>query len=95
MAVRPVPGWEAPPGTVHEPMVAAGWRLVSGEKRCRFMEARQACGAPAVVELNRSQHAHRGDENWWAYCPDHMYGRWIENGQVWQWRVAPIEEAAS
>lgn len=84
--VRPAPSWEVPAGHVHEPMLAgAGWRVVVGEKRCRLLQARKACGAPAVVEMNRAQHGK--PDNWWAYCPDHMFGRWIEDGQVWQWRA--------
>jgi hypothetical protein len=22
---------------------------------------------------------------WWFYCPEHMYGRWIEDGRVMEW----------
>jgi hypothetical protein len=89
---RPTPGWEAPPGTVHAPMVADKWRLVAREKRCRRQAAGESgCKTPAVAELNRSR---RDGENWWAYCPDHMYGRWIEDGRVLQWRVVPVESAA-
>jgi hypothetical protein len=91
---RPVPGWEAPPGTVHEPMPATNWRLVVGEKRCRLLTGkRTACGVPAVAETNRSQD--HTIERWWAYCADHMFGRWIEDGQVWQWRVVPIDSEES
>jgi hypothetical protein len=88
MTVRPSPTWEAPAGSVHEPVLAGNdWRLVIGEKRCRLLQARKACGAPAVVEVNRAQHGRR--DNWWAYCGDHMFGRWIEDGRIWQWRAVP------
>lgn len=88
---RPAPSWEAPVGYVHESMVAPKWRLVVGEKRCRYgVGPRHVyCGRPAVAETDRS---HRPDrENWWAYCPDHLYGRWVEDGRVLQWRVVPID----
>jgi hypothetical protein len=88
MAVRPAPTWEAPPGYVHEPMLDPSWRVVTGERQCR--QARNACGAPAVAEFNRGRRGRTDD--WWAYCPDHMYGRWIEDGRVCCWRVVPIKE---
>jgi hypothetical protein len=57
------------------------WRLVSG-KRCRRQEAfHQVCTNPAVAEFRRA-HGH-----WWGYCPEHMYGRWVENGRVLRWIV--------
>jgi hypothetical protein len=91
--VRPSPSWEAPPGTVHEPFPADGWRLVVAEKRCRLLQARKACGAPAVAEMNRAQHGN--PDNWWAYCPQHMFGRWIEDGRVWEWHAVPVRPAGT
>lgn len=61
------------------------WRLVAG-KRCRMSGSGipgGRCPHPAVAELNRG--ALRGNErppNWWAYCASHLYGRFIEDGQV-------------
>lgn len=59
------------------------WRLQSG-KRCRSGAApgRHACARPSVAEFKRGSKQY---PSWWAYCADHMYGRWIENGQVWHW----------
>jgi hypothetical protein len=79
---------EAPAGHIHEPVLADDWRLVAGAKRCRLMQARKACGAPAVAELDRSRWAD-ARPHWWAYCAEHMFGRWVEDGQVWEWRVVP------
>ena len=60
------------------------WRLASG-KRCRgdCGGGRTACGKPSAAELDRSHIA--GRTRWYAYCPDHLYGRFIEDGQVWCW----------
>lgn len=90
--VRPSPSWEAPAGTIHQPMLDPQWRPVVGEKRCRFMADRKSCGAPSVAEMNRQRYSHRDCryvESWWPYCPDHLYGRWLEGGQVWCWIVVP------
>lgn len=52
--------------------------------RCRS----QHCPNPAVARLNRTKRwSARQTPNWWAYCHEHMYGRWIEAGQVVSWRV--------
>ncbi len=70
------------------------WRLVTGEA-CRSGSShpagpgrkdRRSCGAPAVAELRRGT----SRAQWWAYCPDHMYGRWIEDGQVMNWILRKI-----
>jgi hypothetical protein len=56
------------------------WRLVS-DKRCRM----RGCGADAVAELNRRRYnlnRHCLVDSWWAYCPDHLYGRRIVDGVV-------------
>jgi len=74
---------------------APGWRLVEGEKRCRAGASRRhtACRAPAVAELARRRARYvepmnlNGTVAWWAYCADHMYGRWIENGRVLEWII--------
>jgi len=62
------------------------WRLVTG-KRCRMRGgSKPACAQPSVAELDRSAWR-RGEHrsNWWAYCPDHLYGRFIEDGRVMCW----------
>lgn len=69
------------------------WRPVEG-KRCRGGAGyhHKACGQPSVLELNRS-HWRGIHANWWAFCAEHAYGRWAEDGRVWEWRLRPIGEA--
>ena len=67
-------------------------------KRCRAGSSRyvKACGAPAVAELNRGRHNWqfgKRTDSWWAYCAEHMYGRWIEDGRVMNWVVVKNEAA--
>ena len=99
MAERPEPGWEAPAGTEHIAVPEGeDWRPVTG-KRCRAQAGdRKACGGPSVMEINRGRMTRRRltgrYENrpcWWAYCADHTYGRWIEDGRVMHWIVREIE----
>ena len=78
---------EVPPGhhleAVPEASLRSGgrWRVAAG-KRCRGY-GRKACGRPSVAELDRSHIA--GRSRWFAYCPDHLYGRFIEDGKVMCW----------
>jgi hypothetical protein len=90
--------WGDIPGGFH---LEAGpdkeWRLVSGEKTCRRREGKHSsCPRKAVAEFNRRRrgavYPYGPRDNWWAYCPEHMYGRWIEDGQVMHWRLAADEE---
>jgi hypothetical protein len=90
---RPAPpenAW-ADEGYEYVAVVHEKWRLVSG-KRCRLLvEGRKGCGEPSVAEFNRSYSSRR--ENWWAYCPDHLYGNWIEGGQVMHWILRKVGES--
>jgi hypothetical protein len=74
---------EVPDG--HELVAAESkdWRLAAG-KRCRAGAGpgRHACGRPSVAELKRGSKQY---PSWWAYCLDHLYANWIEDGQVWHW----------
>jgi hypothetical protein len=75
------------------------WRLQPAERherRCRYAigsvgNVRVYCRRPAVVELNRGRYAPgtRGTRRdaWWAYCGDHLYGRWMEDGVLMCWGV--------
>lgn len=82
----------APEGYHYAARVDTDWRLATGERtKCR-RGSRPACPAPVVAEFARSYsrwvaHTRRihNYSAWWAYCEDHMYGRWIEDGQVWGW----------
>jgi len=66
------------------------WRLVVGERRCRYVQGRVfRCPNMAVAELKREYSKRfvgctvpRRHVSWWAYCTDHMYGRRIEDGKI-------------
>jgi hypothetical protein len=89
---------EVPPGyrleAVPDSGVGGAWRLVAG-KRCRRQSGagRAYCRKPAVAEVNRGyMRSGQMHENWWAYCADHLYGRWVEDGQVWCWILKADED---
>lgn len=94
---RPDP-WENPdPEHCHFEAVEAGpeWREGGSGRRCRFtLEGRRTCRAPAVARLDRGKRVHgQRQPMWWHYCGDHLYGRWIEDGKVMQWRLVENEES--
>lgn len=63
--------------------------LFSG-RQCRFGSPRYGfCGRRPVAVLFRPVGASRGKRGKaaWAYCEQHLYGRWIEGGVVVQWRA--------
>ena len=70
------------------------WRTDEG-RRCRWAvgPGGTTCKAPSVAALNRERHTSRRGRvaDWWAYCGDHLYGRWIEDGQVMHWIRKPEE----
>lgn len=82
----PDPGHDPPPGYHWAAVVSPDWRIEPG-RRCRRMIAHyRYCRKPSAAALNRRY----GDgsvraEDWWAYCPEHMYRNWIEDGQVMRW----------
>ena len=61
------------------------WR-VQGGMICRFTigPGQRRCRKPTTAELNRALRASKLPR-WWAYCEDHLYGRWIEDGKVMHW----------
>lgn len=56
-----------------------------GAGRCRWMENRVVCKRPPVATLMRGSTRVAA----WDYCERHLYGRWIEDGKVMQWRLVP------
>lgn len=75
----------APEGfiAVWEPEPRDRYRLLDANetpRKCR----RPGCEYLATWELLRTN-------GWWAYCPDHNYGRRFENGEVLWRRLVPIE----
>jgi hypothetical protein len=72
--------------------VAGDWRLpddTQRDKRCRAGAGyhHKACGAPVAALLVRRAVGFRIATRIvpWAYCEDHMYGRWIEDGEIMSW----------
>lgn len=70
------------------------WRVV--HLRWKWPLCRtKGCRDGAAAELNRGRRSPQGQgrvDSWWAYCPEHMYGRWVEDGRVMGWRLVPLEE---
>jgi hypothetical protein len=69
-----------------------GWRVDPGRPCRRQGPRHRACGKPSAASLNRPQRLRattyrpeRRADSWWAYCTDHLYGRWVENGTVMVW----------
>lgn len=89
---RPEPPYEAPEGWSLVARPAPDWRPVTG-RRCRRLlggAPRRGCGAPSVAEMRRAGYPR---PTWWAYCPEHLYGQWIEDGQVMRWQM--VQDGAS
>jgi hypothetical protein len=89
MAERPAPSWEAPEGTEHVAVEEGpDWRVQEGW-RCKrgFGNHSHMCGKPSIVATLRGQR----QPQWWAYCPEHAYGRWVENGKIMHWIVREKE----
>jgi hypothetical protein len=58
------------------------WRLATEDEARRYRcRGHVRCPNSPVAALDRGRDAVR----WWFYCPKHMYGRWIEDGQVAHW----------
>ncbi len=70
-----------------------GWRALEGEtKTCRYDSTSRTsprCEAPAVAELNRSSPE---SPRWWAYCPDHLFGRLWHEGKVYGLRLVAVDD---
>lgn len=59
--------------------------LTQPAKRCRW-GGNKPCRLVAVAELDRGRWPwSRRKPNWWAYCGEHLYGRWVEDGHVMKW----------
>jgi hypothetical protein len=89
----PAPGWgDGPPpkGHVWEWHLAdTDWTPIAEGKGCRQtngMPGGTACGKPAVASLVRP---HGSSTRRWFYCADHLYGRHIHDGAVWESRAVP------
>jgi hypothetical protein len=72
-------------------VVDPDWRLDGTHLCARKLAGRRTCRRDSVAALNRHQRRHgRTVDAWWPYCERHLYGRWIENGQVMCWILRKI-----
>jgi hypothetical protein len=76
------------------------WRIDEGRRCRRAGRHGKACGKPSVASLNRPRRLRATDyrqerqvDSWWPYCPSHLYGRWIESGNVMHWVLREKEDA--
>lgn len=75
------------------------WRAVEPgkPKGCRWgaSRGRSSHGAPSVAELNRGSST--TGPRWWAYCAEHLFGRYFEpeTRTVWHVIVERLEEVRS
>ncbi len=82
MADRPADTREVPDGyelvAVEE---GPDWRIDTA-RPCRrgFGPHHPFCRQPSIVATTRGER-----RQWWAYCPLHSYGRWVEDGKVMHW----------
>jgi hypothetical protein len=83
---RPIPDYPPPEGQHFEAFEEADrWKVGAGKyTKCRRSSRTVQCDAMPVARLRRGRGGHC-----WAYCADHMFGRWIENGKVMTWRPVP------
>ena len=93
---RPAPWYDPPPAGFHFEAVAEGddWELDS-TRTCRRSAVggrfpRPGCGRQSVAVLWRKYGAN--GRRRWAYCEDHMYGRWIEDGKIMHWILKADED---
>lgn len=71
---------EVPEGYELAAVPSEDWRVVTG-KLCARTDGRVACRRPSAAETKRGS----SRTQWWPYCLDHLYGRWIESGTVMHW----------
>ena len=97
---RPEPYGEPPEGYEWVAEVNPDWRLVTGKLCRRQGKGHRLCRQEAVAEVAREQTTSYAKADlrtrtvWWPYCPEHMYGNWIENGQVTHWVLRRIGGAS-
>jgi hypothetical protein len=62
------------------------WQPMEGRKCRRLIRPQQHryCGQPSVLAVRRNYRG-RPEGQLWPYCPEHSYGRWVEDGKVMHW----------
>jgi hypothetical protein len=79
-------GRDVPDGYELVAVADPDWRPDSGHGCRRQGPGRRACGEPSVAALNRGRKTRHGRvDDFWTYCVDHLYGRWVESGQIMHW----------
>jgi hypothetical protein len=84
------PSWpEVPEGHEVVAIIDPDWEAESG-RPCSYVSGpssrRVRCGKPAVATFLRGYYRKQR----FRYCPDHMYGRWVESGFVMHWILAKV-----
>lgn len=98
---RPDPGWDNPDPSRYAFKArpeSANWRVCNGRRQCSDASGtnHRRCQNDAVLEYNRqSYHQGRKRDAWFAYCAEHTYGRWIEDGAVMWWALVPVDSASA
>lgn len=81
----------------------ADWRAIDPEhaRPCRQRvgqaEDHRTCKEPSVLAMDRGRRTFtagrisRRSPSWWHYCARHAFGRWVEDGKVFHWRL--VEDA--
>lgn len=94
MVERPLPPeTDVPPGWVWEAHTDPVWAVHGAShpasRPCRYTvgPGHRTCKAPGVAAVIRGT---LRKSVWW-YCADHLYGGWIEDGQVMNWRLVELE----
>lgn len=59
------------------------WGPAIPGRQCRYGDHGSRCRNRGVVSLYRG---YGTSTRPWAYCAQHLYGRWIEHGHVMTWR---------
>jgi hypothetical protein len=80
-------GREVPDGFELVAIPDADW-AIDRSRACRA-GGNRPCGAVSAASLTRGRRVKQR----WGYCQDHMFGRWIENGQVMHWILREKESA--
>jgi len=72
------------------------WEVINpaDAKQCRWVDGGQRCTAQSVARLDRTWRTsdqRDAKPRWWHYCEDHLYGRRIQDGEIWMQIVAPAD----
>lgn len=83
------PSWpEVPEGHEVVAIIDPDWEVDPTHRPCRSASGRgtKACGKPSAAFLMRGERK----QQTWGYCPEHMYGRWVEEGFVMHWILVKV-----